>query len=413
MKVLIVDDDSASRLVLVDVVREWGYDVKEVSNGEDAIASVKSDPPDLILLDILMPGMDGYEVCRLLKKDSEISKIPILFLTAMDEVNNKTKGFEIGAVDYITKPFEILEVKARIETHLNLRKARQDLEEQNLNLEKRVSERTKEIQQLNAELKQSLLDSVRTLASLLEGFDSFLGGHSKRVTFYAMELGRELKMSEEEFFDLEISALLHDIGTISIPEKLISSRFVELSKEEQDLIKQHPAFAQSVLNSSAGLKKAGVMVRHHLEKWDGTGFPDGLQKTDIPLGSQIIGIANAYDELKMRRRFTKEKFLSEKMKEDFARHSLQKISGKHFDSNLVAKFYESLDEILKRKHYEKRINIEELREGMVLFSDLYTDKGKVLLQKGSQINSQMVEKLKAFHKAKLIGDTLCINKLYK
>ncbi len=193
MKVLIVDDDSASRFVLADSVSEWGYEVKEVSNGEDAIDSVKSDLPDLILLDIMMPGMDGYEVCRILKNNDETNKIPIIFLTAREKIKNKTKGFEMGAVDYITKPFESLEVKARIETHLALKRAREEVEKANRklsdlnqNLEERVEQKSRELEKINF-LKQFF--SPQLIQSFTTGQpEEIMKSHRRNITVVFLDL---------------------------------------------------------------------------------------------------------------------------------------------------------------------------------------------------------------------------------
>ncbi len=170
MKVLVVDDDPASRFVLEDSLQEWKYDVHAVSSGESALEAAASDPPDLILLDIMMPGMDGYEVCRRLKKDLKTSEIPILFLSAMDELRNKTEGFKLGAVDYITKPFEIQEVKARVETHLALRLAKQELSNQNVILHKTIKKLTDIGASISSEKDVDLLLStiVDETSSMLE-----------------------------------------------------------------------------------------------------------------------------------------------------------------------------------------------------------------------------------------------------
>ncbi len=160
MKVLIVDDDPASRFYLEESLGEWSYEVISVSNGEAALEAIESDSPDLILLDILMPGLSGYEVCRRLQSDPSKREIPVLFITVKDNEQDIAKGFELGAVDYITKPFKILEVKARVETHLALKEAKQSLKNQNTILEEKVCERTKEL--LKAGERLEVLDKAKT-----------------------------------------------------------------------------------------------------------------------------------------------------------------------------------------------------------------------------------------------------------
>ncbi len=193
MKILIVDDDSTSRLALEELMKAWDHEVCSVPDGESAIKAAESDSPDLILLDIMMPGMDGFEVCRRLKSASGTSDIPILFLTGIDDIRNKTKGFHVGAVDYVTKPFEILEIKARIETHgalkktrEKLKKANRELSDLNQNLEKRVEQKTGEIEQINF-LKHFL--SPQLIQSFTNGQpEEILKSHRRNITVLFIDL---------------------------------------------------------------------------------------------------------------------------------------------------------------------------------------------------------------------------------
>lgn len=193
MKVLIVDDDPTSRFLLVDSVSECGYEVSSVSDGQSALEAIESNPPDLVLLDVMMPGMDGYEVCRRVKDNPKFRDIPILFLTSLDEIQNKTKGFQLGAVDYITKPFEVLEVVARLKTHLalkqvreDLKKANQELSDLNQNLEERVEQKTREIEKINF-LKKFF--SPQLIESFTTGQpEEIMKSHRRNITVVFLDL---------------------------------------------------------------------------------------------------------------------------------------------------------------------------------------------------------------------------------
>jgi cyclic di-GMP phosphodiesterase len=347
--VLVVDDTEANVDILVDALGEL-YDVSVAMDGREAVETVGEEPPDLILLDIMMPEMDGYEVCETLKADERYAKIPIIFLTALTEIENKTKGFKMGAVDYITKPFEITEVQARVKTHLSLVLASRELEMQNEILEIKVAERTKELA-----VTQDI--TIHSLASLAETRDNETGGHILRTQRYVQVLARKLAdhPTHEEALDkktvdlLYKSAPLHDIGKVGVPDAILHKPG-KLTDEEFATTKTHCELGYQALLKAEELFELDVrpsFLTHakdiaytHQEKWDGSGYPRGLKGEEIPLSGRIMAVADVYDALICKRVY-KPPFTHEK-----AVAIISEGSGSHFDPDVVAAFLE-IEETIK------------------------------------------------------------------
>ena len=301
---LLISDDTDSNIdILVEAFAE-DYDVMVATDGPSTLTAVEKVIPDLILLDVMMPGMDGFEVCRRLKKEPRFEQIPIIFLTAMDQLTSKEEGFRVGGVDYVTKPFDILEVKARVQTHISLLLARRSLASQNEILEEKVRERTEEIN-----LTQNV--TIASLASLAETRDNETGYHIKRSKAYVEALIDALKdhpnfqeLQDRETVELIIkSAPLHDIGKIGVPDSILLKPG-PLTQEEFEEMKKHTILgseallvAEKELGSSTFLRIAAELCRSHHEKWDGEGYPDGLSGRDIPLAGRLMAVADVYDAL--------------------------------------------------------------------------------------------------------------------
>jgi len=344
---LVVEDTEANVDILVDALGER-YDVSVAMDGREALEAVEEEPPDLILLDIMMPEMDGYEVCRRLKADEQHAKIPIIFLTALTEIENKTKGFQMGAVDYITKPFEITEVQARVKTHLSLVLAGRELEMQNEILEIKVVERTKELA-----VTQDV--TIHSLASLAETRDNETGGHILRTQRYVQVLARQLAFRpgyadalDEKTIDLLFkSAPLHDIGKVGVPDAILLKPG-KLTDEEFATMKTHCDLGfQALLRAEklfeleskpSFLSHARDIAHTHQEKWDGSGYPQGLKKEEIPLSGRIMAVADVYDALICKRVY-KPAFPHEK-----AVTIINEGRGSHFDPDMVDAFLEIEEE---------------------------------------------------------------------
>jgi putative two-component system response regulator len=356
--VLIVDDTEANIDILVGALGDE-YELAVAMDGASALEAVAHELPDLILLDIMMPGMDGYEVCKRLKADAKTVNIPIIFLTAMTDIDSKTRAFAIGAVDYVTKPFEIAEVKARVLTHLTLKLTRQELAMQNEILEEKVIERTLEIS-----LTQET--TIDAMACLAEFRDPDTGGHIKRTKNYVKRLAEELK-NYPEYHDqvtdtwidqLYRSAPLHDIGKVGVPDDVLFKPG-KLSNEEYAVMKKHTVkgyeslhIASHRLGQSSFLKTALELTRSHQERWDGSGYPDGLAGEQIPLSARIMAIADVYDAL-ISKRVYKPSYTHEQ-----AVSIIGESGGSHFDPRLV--------EIFLAIH-------EDFRDIAIRYSDLAND----------------------------------------
>jgi len=324
-KVLLVDDTKTNIDVLIQALRH-DYKLGVALNGFKAIEYARTQKPDLILLDILMPGIDGFEVCGKLKADEATSQIPIIFITAMDSPDHKTKGFEIGAVDYITKPFDSTEVKARVKTHLSLKIAQEALKNQNIILEEKVRERTRELEETQIEILNRL-----TMAA--EYRDKKTGNHIRRVSEYCRLMGEAAGLSPEEYNVLALASTMHDIGKIGISD-IILLKAGPLSQDERNIMETHTNIGADILSGSNRilLNAAEVIAMTHHEKWDGTGYPLGLKGKEIPLTGRIVAICDVFDALISERPYKKSWSVEEAIK------NIISEKGRHFDPELVELF---------------------------------------------------------------------------
>lgn len=334
--VLIVDDTPENIMVLDEILRA-DYNVSAAINGERALKIAQSDsPPDLILLDVMMPGMDGFEVCRRLKQHATAGKIPIIFVTAMGQVQNEAQGFSLGAVDYIHKPVSPTLVLARVGTQLALY-------DQNRVLETLVRQRTQEV-------TETRLEIIRQLGRAAEFKDNETGLHVIRMSYYSHLIGQAAGMSTDEAELLLNASPMHDIGKIGIPDRVLLKPG-KLDDEEWKIMRQHPEMGVAILgdHTSPLMEMARVIALSHHEKWNGGGYPHGLKGEDIPLTGRITAVADVFDALTSERPYKKAWSVDE------AVALINKESGSHFDPALVASFCEVLPEILlcKEKYAER------------------------------------------------------------
>ena len=324
-KILLVDDTRTNIDILVHALKNH-YQLGTALNGPKALEYARSNPLDLILLDILMPGMDGFEVCRKLKEDPITANIPIIFITALSDPKDKTRGFEIGAVDYITKPFNITEVKARVKTHLSLRVAQEALKIQNIILEVKVKERIRE-------LRKTRKDLLVRWGVAAERRDRNIRKHLQRMAGYGKLLGTAAGLSETEGDILSMGITVHDVGKAAVPDSILYKP-KKLSRKEFEVVKTHSAIGAGLLSGSKVklLQAAERIALTHHEKWDGSGYPKGLRGKDIPLFGRITGICDVFDALVSERPYKKawpfEKALAE----------IGSGAGSHFDPELVRLF---------------------------------------------------------------------------
>ena len=340
---LIVDDEPTNISILMELLKA-DYRLIAARNGEQALARAAGDPaPDLILLDVMMPEMDGHEVCRRLKADEATRDIPIIFVTAMSDEADEARGLRLGAVDYITKPISPPIVETRVANHLALQQARKALANQNHILEEKVEERTQELA-----VTQDI--TILALASLAETRDNETGNHIRRTQHYVKALAEALRQApgyQEQLDDRTVellykSAPLHDIGKVGIPDSVLLKPG-KLTDEEFQIMKGHPGLglhaittAEKLLGSQASsfLRYAREIAYTHHEKWDGSGYPERLVGEAIPLSGRLMAVADVYDAL-ISKRVYKPAFTHEKAVE-----IILEGSGSHFDPKIVTVFKE-------------------------------------------------------------------------
>lgn len=340
-KILIVDDEAFYIDVLVELLADK-YAVAVAKNGQQALDRIeKGFAPDLILLDVIMPGLDGYEVCQKLKSNPITVEIPIIFLTVKSDVDSEVLGFNLGAADYITKPFSLPIVNARVNTHLALVKSQKKLQEKNLILEDSVNERTKEISRT-----QDV--AIFCMATVAETRDNETGKHIRRTQHYVKLLANHLSKNSKykdqltpSYIELLYkSAPLHDIGKVGVPDAILLKPGA-LNDDEWKEMKNHSVYglqaiekAEIEYGSSSFLRIAKEIVYGHHEKWDGSGYPQGLSGQDIPLSARLMAIADCYDAL-INRRVYKQAFSFES-----AFNIMLEGRGTHFEPELVDAFVE-------------------------------------------------------------------------
>jgi putative two-component system response regulator len=338
-KILIIDDQIENIDVLKEILEDQ-YVIYAIKDSTKVVEFVKKNPPDIILLDIMMPEIDGYELCITLKKDPLSSKIPIIFITADSSIDSEEKGLKLGAVDYITKPIKPAVVRARVETHLELYTFRRELEE-------KVLQRTKEIE-------DTKLQIIRILGRAAEFKDNETGMHVIRMSHYSRLIASVLFPDDKKWVDLIFKAApMHDIGKIGIPDHILQKEG-SLDEDEWKIMKDHPNFGAEIIGDDKNelLRLAGEIALAHHEKYDGTGYPRGLKGKDIPLSARIITIADVFDALTTKRPY------KEAWDTQTALQYMEKNTGKHFDPEIFAVFKSIIPQVMqiKEKYSETGIN---------------------------------------------------------
>jgi len=333
-RVLLVDDNTMNLQLLHETFAGLGYKILVAKNGKTALSIAQKANPSLILLDIMMPEMDGYEVCRRLKADKTTSQIPIIFITALADEDDEAKGLALGAVDYITKPFNPELVRARVRIHLELKQYQDHLE----NL---VMERTRKLA-----LTQTV--TIESLATLAEYRDPETGGHIKRTQNFVKVLAVRLKdhprfrdvLNNETIELLYLSAPLHDVGKVGVPDHILL-KAGKLTDEEFEEMKKHTQYGHDALwiteqklGQDSFLQYAREIAHTHQEKWDGSGYPLGLKGEQIPISGRLMALADVYDAL-ISKRVYKPPFPHEKAVE-----IILDGKGRHFDPDVVDAFLE-------------------------------------------------------------------------
>lgn len=273
-RLLVVDDNVQNVELLTALMEAEGYEVISAADGLEALAHVAASPPDMILLDIMMPKLDGYAVCRRLKEQVSTRLVPIVLLTALGEEAARIRGIEAGADDFITKPFSRTELQARIRSLLRLKTFTDELE--------------------HAETM------LLTLGQTVEAKDPYTQGHCGRLSAYSVALGKRLGLPPEDLTALDRGGSLHDLGKIAIPEAILLKP-AALSEAEWAIMREHPLIGERICLSLKSLRRVLPIIRHHHERWDGSGYPDGLKGEAIPITARILQTADIYDAMRTAR----------------------------------------------------------------------------------------------------------------
>lgn len=313
-RILVVDDEPTNLKVLKQILQD-DYRLLFAKSGDEAIALAGREQPDLILLDVMMPGMTGFETCRRLKTESDTARIPVIFVTALKDEVDETTGFAVGGVDYISKPVVPSVVQARVKNHLSLVKA--------------------------DELKQSRLEIIQRLGRAAEYKDNETGLHVVRMSHYSRVLALAYGFPEQLADDLLNAAPMHDIGKIGIPDHILLKPG-KLTAEEYAVMQEHPRIGAEIIGDSDSglLQLARSVALYHHEKWDGSGYPHRLQGDAIPIEARIVALADVFDALTSKRPY------KQAWTVDAALTHIREQAGKHFDPALVSLLEQQLPDIL-------------------------------------------------------------------
>ncbi len=358
MKILIVDDDADSRLLLRKTLEWDGYSVMTASNGLDALKLARETPPDMIVSDILMPVMDGFQLCRQCMDDSQLAGIPFVFYSASyTDKQDEEFMLSMGVVKFIVKPMEPDEFLKTVKDILNdykkgllqppavLEKKDEEsfLKGYNARLIRQLEKKVQDLETSNAALRRSeaelkeLFESfVRTMVSALDAKSRWTKGHSERVAVYAEKIGKELGFDDKKMAELSMAALLHDIGKIGLRDSVLD-KVSELTKEEFEEVKDHARLGAKMLEGIQQLKNILPAIRSHHERLDGSGYPDGISGLEIGLYAGIIHIADSFDSMTSDRPYRQSQDM------DYAVLELKRLSGLHFNPELVGAFLRGID----------------------------------------------------------------------
>ena len=358
---LIVDDNEMNRDLLQRRLGSSGYRLASAENGKEALEIMRQQSFDLVLLDIMMPVMDGYETLEVMQKDEVLQRIPVIMITALDDVDCAVRCIEMGAVDYVTKPFNSVLLKARVGASLERKRLSDQEQRHRVEIEHSNKDLSDEVRAKIREISQSQLAAIFAMSKLAESRDPETGEHLERMREYCRLLSEQLSrmpryrsIIDREFVEnIYAASPLHDIGKVGIEDRVLLKP-VSLTDDEWVLMKQHPIIGAETLREvdrqhpgNAFIHTGIDIAEGHHEKWDGTGYPYGSSGEEIPLVARILALGDVYDALTSKRCY-KDAFSHEK-----SRSIIQEGSGSHFDPDVVLAFFETEDEFMRVKMAHK------------------------------------------------------------
>jgi len=408
---LFVDDEPNILAALKRLFRPLGYTIHTANSGAEGLSVLEKESVDVVVSDMRMPEMDGAQFLE--QVAARWPNTVRILLTGYADIGSTVAAVNKGGIwKYVSKPWEDDELKQAVHDALErkrlrdenrrleqlTRKQNDELRELNTGLEAKVAARTGEIQQMmdqldltHETLKKSYTQSVKVFASLIEMRERHGRGHARRVADLAQRLALKLGMNATDAQDVMYAALLHDIGKIALPDKLLAKPFSELQPTERMDVVKHPVIGQGVLMALEPLQETGRFIRSHHEQWDGHGYPDGLSGDKIPLGARILAVANEYDALQLG------SLTTTKMTPKDARDFIVKNSGKRYDPQVVAVFaaLTADNTLLAPAETGTKIASRELRAGMAIANDLVTKDGVLLLSRGYLLDDQLIAKIQS------------------
>lgn len=337
-KILVVDDD---RMNLITAKKILGikYEVSCVSSGVEALEFVQNVVPNLILLDLHMPNMNGLETLKKLQEMEDSKEVPVIFLTTDNERETEISIFQAGAVDYIQKPFIPELVIGRIGRILELYHFQQSLQEE-------VDKKTAQLRESNRKVKNLSVQVMHTLANAIDAKDKYTKGHSVRVAAYSRAIAYRMGKNEEELDNIYYIGLLHDIGKIGIPDEIINKPYA-LTDEEYAIIKSHPIIGTEILKDMTEIPEAMIGAHWHHERFDGSGYPDGLKGYEIPEEARIVGVADAYDTMSSKRSYR------DVLPQQIVRREIRNGKGTQFDPDIADIMLQIIDEDVEYRMRER------------------------------------------------------------
>lgn len=345
-RILVTDDDDNIRDLLKMMLEKLGYEVETAVDGFEALSMLAFDI-DLILLDVMMPGMDGFEVARKVRTTKGYEDVPIIMVTGLSSHDDRINAVKAGVNDFITKPFEIVEIKVRVASLLKMKDAQDGLKCQQEKLEKIVDSRTQalrkamhDVVEAQRELQNAHMETIHRLVIAAEFKDKGTASHIQRMSHFSAMLARLMKLSPREVELVLQASPMHDIGKIGTPEGILLKPG-KLNQPEWHMMQQHPIIGSHILkNSASKLLQTGEMIAiSHHEKWDGTGYPYGLKQDEIPLSGRICSVADVFDALTSTRPY------KESISNDNSLKIMEKSSNQHFDPELFDLLTQNMKEV--------------------------------------------------------------------
>ena len=337
--ILVVDDDTSNLKTASHILDRAQMRVSCLKSGKDAVQFLTENRPDLILLDIHMPVMNGIETMLAIRENRAANDIPVIFLTADDDGNMERRGLEVGAVDFIKKPFvpEVLLLRVRHTIDLNRLQA---------DLECEVRKKTQEIAAQREKLERISTQIAKALSGAVDAKDTYTSGHSLRVAEYSKEIARRAGLPRTMQEDIYMMGILHDVGKIGVPDAIINKP-AHLTEEEYEIIRNHPVMGARILKNITELPELIIGARWHHERYDGKGYPDGISGEHIPLEARIIAVADAYDAMSSRRSYRRI------LPQQTIRSEIEKGKGTQFDPELTEIMLGMIDEDTNYQMHEK------------------------------------------------------------